>query len=132
MKRTPLKRKTPMRKVSKKRAAYRQSDDGQRALQYMGYVKLLPCVCCGKPGPNDAHHTISGRYGARKSSAYDTLPLCREHHLDGPDAIHRGKASWEAKYGPDYSYIPQVRSDVEKWFGFVVEAAGFEPAITPL
>lgn len=76
---------------------------------YMRRVKELPCVICGKPGPSDAHHVICDRYGTDKASDYDTIPLCRDCHMDGPNAIHRGKASWVAKYGPDHSYLEQVR-----------------------
>ena len=115
MKRTPLKRGSkPMRKVSKKRAAHRASKDGQAGLAYMGAVKQLPCCICGAPPPSDAHHTICGRYGSRKTSDFDTIPLCKEHHQDGPDAIHNGKSSWVEKYGPDTNYIESTKRLVEK------------------
>jgi hypothetical protein len=49
-----------------------------------------------------------GRYGNRKAADTEVIPLCKAHHQDGPDAIHNGKLSWVAKYGPDYSYLPRV------------------------
>ena len=108
MKRTPLTRKTPMRKVSAKRTAYRASDEGKAALEHMRRVKELPCVICNAPPPSDAHHVICGRYGTRKAADTEVIPLCKAHHQDGSDAIHNGKLTWVAKYGPDYSYLPRV------------------------
>lgn len=103
-----LARKRPMRKVSAKRKAYRASQDGQDAAEHMRRVKAMPCVICGKHGPSDAHHVICDRYGTRKASDLDVIPLCKSHHQNGPDAIHNGKASWVAKHGPDHAYLPMV------------------------
>ena len=109
MKRSPIKRNTPMRKVSAKRKAYRTSDDGKADLAHMGRVAQLPCVICGFH-PVDVHHVIHGRYSARKSPDTETIPLCRAHHSE----LHAGKESWAAKYGPDYGYLPFVRAMIEK------------------
>ena len=109
MKRTPLKSKTPMRKVSAKRKAYRASDEGQAARAHMLAVKGLPCVICHAPPPNDAHHCFHGRYGARKVSDFEVISLCRSCHLEGPDAIHKNKAAWAARHGPDYAFLPLVQ-----------------------
>ena len=79
------------------------------ALAHIYRVKQLPCVICGKPGPSDAHHVICDRYGQRKSSDFDIIPLCKEHHQHGPEAIHNGKKSWARKHGPDHAYLPLVR-----------------------
>lgn len=81
----------------------------EKARAYLARVKSLPCVICHKPGPSDAHHVICDRYGSRKASDFDTIPLCKAHHQEGPDAIHNGKASWVEKYGPDHGYIAAVR-----------------------
>lgn len=77
---------------------------------WMRRVKQLPCAVCRKPGPSDAHHVIHGRYGTRKAPDTATIPLCKAHHQDGPEAIHQGKATWAAKHGHDYSYLPWVES----------------------
>ncbi len=105
----PLQAKSPMRKVSKAKAAYRASDEGKAARRYMWLVKQLPCAVCGAAGPSDAHHVIHDRYGSRKSSDFDVVPLCKLHHQNGPDAIHNGKQSWREKYGPDHGLIEQTR-----------------------
>lgn len=80
----------------------------EKARVHLARVKSLPCVICRKPGPSDAHHIICDRYGQHKASDFETIPLCKAHHQDGPQAIHNGKASWVAKYGADHSYLPVV------------------------
>jgi hypothetical protein len=79
------------------------------AKQHLLRVKSLPCVICGKPGPSDAHHVICDRYGSRKVSDFEVIPLCKNHHQDGPEAIHNGKASWVEKHGPDHAYLDLVQ-----------------------
>lgn len=105
----PLTAKTRINPVSAKRRKHRASREGQEATAYMLAVKRLPCCICGAPPPSEAHHCISGRYSARKSSDWHTIPLCAKHHRIGPDAIHEGKASWEARHGPDTDYIEQTQ-----------------------
>ena len=74
----------------------------------MRAVKALPCVVCGRAGPSDAHHCICDRYGTRRASDFDVIPLCKACHQDGPFAIHNGKASWVARNGPDWAFLPVV------------------------
>lgn len=112
MKRTPLTRKTGIRPVSPKRKAHAVSGDGKAGREHMARVAQLPCVICGA-WPVHVHHVIHGRYGTRKASDFDVVPLCPSHHLDGPEAIHSGKLTWAAKHGPDYSYLPAVRDAVK-------------------
>ena len=114
MKRTPLARKTALRKVSAKRRAYRASKEGQEALEHMKKVKMLHCVICAAPPPSDAHHCLSGRYGTRKASDFEVISLCRACHLDGPNAIHRNKRAWEERNGPDHSYLPLIAEWLKK------------------
>jgi len=116
LRRSPLKQKTPLRKVSAKRRAYRASEAGQEALEHMRRVKALPCVICGSPPPSDAHHCICQRYGTRKSSDFNVIPLCRKCHLDGPYAIHKGKQSWITRNGMDYDYIEKTMMAVKELF----------------
>ena len=81
---------------------------------YMARVKMLPCVICGAAPPSDAHHIICDRFGTTKASDFETIPLCKNHHQVGPDAIHNGKASWVEKYGPDHSYLNMVKQQLDK------------------
>jgi hypothetical protein len=85
-----------------------------RAKRHLAAVKALPCVICGMPGPSDAHHVFHDRYGTGKASDFATIPLCKLHHQDGPEAIHNGKATWREKHGPDYGFLEQVRADIER------------------
>jgi hypothetical protein len=80
-----------------------------KARAHIARVKQLPCVICRKPGPSDAHHVICDRYGTRKASDFEVIPLCKAHHQDGPEAIHNGKASWVEKHGPDHEFLEAVR-----------------------
>lgn len=73
---------------------------------HMARVAQLPCVCCGAR-PVHVHHCKSGRYGQRKSSDRETIPLCWNHHL-GPEGFHTSQREWEATYGPDTDYLPVV------------------------
>lgn len=110
MKRTGFKSpRKPMKQRSDKRKSYRASDEGKAALEYMRKVKQLPCCVCGAYGPSDAHHVIHDRFGSRKSSDFDVIPLCKEHHQNGPRAIHNGKETWRQINGADWSYIDSTR-----------------------
>ena len=75
---------------------------------HMNRVKQLPCVCCHRPPPSDAHHCFHGRYGSGKSSDFAVIPLCRQCHQEGPDSIHQNKNGWRELNGSDFDYIPVV------------------------
>lgn len=108
---------------SKKRAAFHASDIGQGELEYMGAVKTLHCRSCNAPPPSDAHHCKDkpafderGLYVTlpigRKSSGWDTIPLCKECHTDSDTAYHRDRAGWVQRNGPDYGHIAPTRAAV--------------------
>lgn len=90
------------------RPIYQKSGKPVKDRAHLARVKSLPCVICNAPPPSDAHHCISDRYGTRKVGDDATIPLCKRHHQDGTEAIHNGKASWEAKHGKDYDFLPVV------------------------
>ena len=115
MKRTPLARskpiqaRKPMNKVSAKRKAKKASPEGKAGKLHMLRVKMLPCVICNAPPPNDAHHCYHDRYGTAKESDFDTIPLCKFCHQEGPLSVHKAKATWRELHGPDYSYLDRVQ-----------------------
>ena len=78
---------------------------------HMAAVARLACVICGAK-PVEVHHVISGRYGQRKASDLDTIPLCIWHHRGPLDGIHADKAAWEAKHGPDTGFLVGVRAEI--------------------
>ncbi len=115
MKRTPMPRskgftskRKPMKQRSDKRKAYRASDEGQAALEYMRAVKELPCCICHRPGPSQAHHCTGDRMAR---SDWHTIPLCYEDH-QGPNGYHARKRTWEEKNGKDHSYIAETQLQI--------------------
>jgi hypothetical protein len=89
MKRTPLRRRTPLRARSLRRCARRSPakpsgyKSRERHTPYMLWVKCLPCLMCGVwgtcEGAIEADH--AGRRGAaRKAHDSTCIPLCRYHH----------------------------------------------------
>jgi hypothetical protein len=61
-----------------------------RSRGHLAFVGSLPCLACGRPGPNEAAHVRSSTDGAagRKPSDRYTVPLCERCHLTGPRAQH--------------------------------------------
>lgn len=115
----------PMRKVSKKRAAYRASEQGQEDTEYLDKVRALPCVICHEWGlkqnsPTEAHHSKSGRYGSLKTSDKMAIPLCHSHHnklrpYPGDEdkfGFHNAQATWERQFGMDYDWISWVEKRI--------------------
>lgn len=76
---------------------------------HMGLVAQLPCVCCGI-SPVQVHHCIHGRHAQRKSSDFDTIPLCPRHH----DMLHNQPDAWRLAYGTDEAFLPMVREAVDR------------------
>lgn len=115
---------------SKKRLAYFKSVNGLSEIEHMGLVKLQNCRSCGRPGPNDAHHCKDkppflerGLYEilpvGRKSSGWDTIPLCKACHTDSDTAFHRDRNGWRERNGPDYSHIAPTRALVAAMGGTI-------------
>ena len=88
---------------------------GKAGKDHMAKVASLPCVICGY-WPVQVHHVICGRFSQAKASDFQTIPLCPQHHTDGPDAIHNGKESWVEKYGEDTDYLKRVDEMLAQWF----------------
>lgn len=99
MKRTALKRKTPLtarqpmrRKATSPRRSEsqpkpRKADTRFRSPSYLAFVRTLPCCACDIT-PCDAHHVV-GIYGAGgmglKAEDSLSMPLCRACHME----LHR-------------------------------------------
>jgi len=99
MKRTALKRKTPLaqgappkrspvKRAPKRRPAHAANDEQWRSDPYLVWVRSLPCCNCGARG-GDAHHVIGLRWGlsGMGMTAPDSfaMPACRACHQE----IHR-------------------------------------------
>lgn len=85
------------------------------ACEHMDKVADLGCIVCRNEGhgfsPAECHHPRTGVGAGRKSSDFDTIPLCPEHHRLGNHgiALHQGKKTWEARYGTELELLEQVR-----------------------
>lgn len=113
----PLRARKPIKKVSDKRRAYRQSPEGKAGLAHMARVRSLPCLICMEWGmrqttPTEAHHVIHDRFATRKANDLHTIPLCSEHHRESGDpdktALHAAPSKWKRLYGADHDWLPKV------------------------
>ena len=72
---------------------------------YLAFLRRQPCAVgpVGCSGPVEAAHVRAGSTGMqRKPDDAKSVPLCRGHHRDGPDAQHRsGEAVWWRRHGID-------------------------------
>jgi len=74
---------------------------------YTGRVAELGCLICG--GIPEIHHNTKNRgYGA-KSSNYDIMPICPDHHRGEEGIHHIGVKTWEDKYGDQDDLVKRVR-----------------------
>lgn len=94
---------------------------------YMAKVAQLPCVICEKFGMQqnsrtEVHHCKSGRFGFRRASDTDTIPLCHSHHnklwaVEGDEdkvGYHDRQETFERLYGLDTDYIQQTKERTEE------------------
>lgn len=92
--------------------------------EYLHAIHQLPCCVCEAFGfvqasPTEAHHTICGRYGNKRTPDRQAIPLCMCHHQGlrhdrdrSKLAIHQGKESWVKAYGPDTDYIAATQDKI--------------------
>ncbi len=103
LKKVALTRRTPLRKQSPKRVAYRRSEAGKAGLAHMLRVKGLGCLICGSH-PAEFHHEGKPRNDLRG------LPLCPKHHRReyGPGAYHYSPKAFYALHGPSEALLARV------------------------
>lgn len=89
MKRSPLKRKTPLRprgaagpavkRVEPKKI--RKARGPARSSPFLAFVRTQPCLVPGCREPSEAHHW--GRRGmGQKCADWESVPLCHFHHVE--------------------------------------------------
>lgn len=92
MKRTPLKRKTPLK-------AKRKPAKPTALKRYHAYVAQMPCCGCGS-WPVEVHHVISDGFKRLTKDHRLVLPCCPLCHRSGPTALHViGTRKWNALHG---------------------------------
>jgi hypothetical protein len=72
-----------------------------RSAKYRAWIRTFPCVACGFEYAIEAAHT--GPHGlSQKASDLTCIPLCRDHHRVGYDALDRiGPKRFAATFGID-------------------------------
>jgi len=97
----------PIHQKGQRRRRVAPVADGQRKprerdREHLGFIAQLPCVICWRRPVHVAHvRYADAESGAcivgksEKPSDWRCVPLCPDHHTDGPDAQHkRGERIW--------------------------------------
>ncbi len=78
--------------------------------EHMSKVASLGCWVCQRPA--NVHHIRPIGLGiGRRSSHYDTIPLCYDHH-QGQFSIHNCKQQFEDMYGKETNILQSVKKRV--------------------
>ena len=79
--------------------------------EHMSKVASLGCLVCQRPA--NVHHIRPIGLGiGMRSSHYQTIPLCREHH-QGQFSIHNCKQEFEAMYGTEHEMLRKTLKEIE-------------------
>lgn len=88
--------------------------------QHMTKVAELGCAVCRRMGhegtPAELHHKRAGTGAGRRSSHYDVIPLCPEHHRGATGLHGLGTKGFPAHWGYDED---DLLDDVRTLLGFV-------------
>lgn len=114
MKRTPLTRKTRMKRGPgpKRRTRVKPSNPARKAKRHAEQfgehaetIRALPCCVCGAPPPSDPHHSRSRGAGG---TAADLVPMCRAHHREAHDA---GRLTFERRHSIDLAAVARQHQE---------------------
>jgi|TARA_Y100000289_G_C3908679_1_gene143375 adenine specific DNA methylase Mod len=79
--------------------------------RHLRNVADLGCIACRKLGyygtPAEIHH-IKNKTLGKKSSHYDTIPLCPYHHRTSTESIHINPKWFEQKFGTEKELLDEV------------------------
>jgi hypothetical protein len=88
--------------------------------RHLSRLAELGCMVCRRvygphdPGPVEIHHRRAGTGAGRRSSHYDAMPLCPDHHR-GPKGLHGlGTKGFVKVYGFDEA---DLLDDAKKLLG---------------
>ena len=79
---------------------------------YMSRVADLGCICCGQPA--ELHHPRKHTGLGLRSSHFDVIPLCPNHHRLGKVSVHLGKAQFERTFGTEKELLKKLKKDWRK------------------
>jgi hypothetical protein len=80
---------------------------------HIAKVVTMGCIVCVNleygETPAVPHHIGNGSWGM-KATNYEVIPLCPEHHNQGPCgvAVHSGRKSFEANFGTEKELLNQT------------------------
>tara|TARA_A100001391_G_C5029344_1_gene267936 strand:+ start:550 stop:867 length:318 start_codon:yes stop_codon:yes gene_type:complete len=79
--------------------------------EHMSKVASLGCLVCQRPA--NVHHIRPIGLGiGNRSSHYETIPLCHDHH-QGQFSIHNCKKQFEDKYGTERELLNITLMELE-------------------
>jgi len=72
----------PAPRISRTVAHPKPKPEFRRRVQHLAFIRLLPCVACGKAAPSEAAHVRTGTDGGvgRKPGDRYAVPLCTACH----------------------------------------------------
>ena len=80
--------------------------------EHLAKVASLGCYVCERPA--EVHHIRPKGLGiSNRSSHYETIPLCFEHHRTGKDSIHLGKKLFIEKYGTEQEILEITKERIK-------------------
>ena len=78
--------------------------------EHMSKVASLGCLICQRPA--NVHHIRPIGLGiGNRSSHYETIPLCHDHH-QGQFSIHNSKQEFEAMYGTEKQLLQKTLQEL--------------------
>ena len=78
--------------------------------EHMSKVASLGCLVCQRPA--NVHHIRPIGLGiGNRSSHYETIPLCYDHH-QGKFSIHNCKKEFEAMYGTEKQLLQKTLQEL--------------------
>lgn len=109
MKRTPLKRRTPLTSTGKlARTAMKRSNAKRRRKAYArnfgeraDAIRAMPCLVPGCPLPSVAAHARARGMGGAKGDRRSLVSLCQPHHVEAGEARTSQRADFERRHGVD-------------------------------
>ena len=79
--------------------------------EHMSKVASLGCLVCQRPA--NVHHIRPIGLGiGMRSSHYQTIPLCHDHH-QGQFSIHNCKEQFEARYGTEAELLHRTLKEIK-------------------
>ena len=86
--------------------------DKLTAKQYMNLVADQGCYICRQFA--EIHHNTKNRAYSKKSSNFDIIPLCPNHHRGQEGIHHIGVKEWESNHGDQDKIVEEVKKRVKE------------------